>query len=151
MILSFGVLASLTPAYGEEISPTKGIIPAVSDHYKTLPSLYDLNKMPAQHVNDKADLRFIMGTNSTLLKWELKAGNHFPVHYHPNEQMNIVFSGQLKAYSQGKEYFINPGQVMVVPPNVPHEFIATKDTVMYGIQTPQRQDFLNPAIIVAGE
>jgi len=33
---------------------------------------------------------------------------------------------------------------MVFPPNVPHGFIALTDAIIYELQTPTRQDFLQP-------
>ena len=120
-----------------------GIIPAISGHYKTLPSFYDFDKMPAEHITSSIDRRFIMGTQSTVIRWDVKAGTKLPLHFHINEQITYVMKGVLEASSQGEKYILKAGQIMVFPPNVPHEFVAIKDTIIVEFNTPARQDFIN--------
>lgn len=124
-------------------APGRGIIPAVSDHYKTQPSFYDFDQMPVQQITKNIGRRFIMGTESIMIRWDLKAGTKLPVHFHVQEQVTRVEQGAMEAYSQGQKYVMTPGQVMVFPPNVPHEFVALKNTVFIEQQTPARQDFIN--------
>lgn len=124
-------------------APGRGIIPIVSDHYKTKPSFYDFDNMPVEHITNKIGRRFIMGTQSMMTRWDLKAGTKLPLHFHSNEQITRVEKGLLEVYSQGEKYIVRAGQVMVFPPNVPHEFIAVTDTVIYEQHTPPRQDFIN--------
>jgi quercetin dioxygenase-like cupin family protein len=133
----FSATVNPTPA------PQRGIIPIVSQHYKTMPSFYDFDRMPAEQLTSKIKRRFILGTESSLLRWDLKAGTKLSVHFHVNEQITRVEKGILEVYSQGQKFVVNPGQVMVFPPNVPHEFIAVTDTVIYEQHTPARQDFIN--------
>lgn len=130
-------IADLVPA------PHRGVIQKVSDHLKTLPSFYNLDSMPIDHITNQIDRRFIMGSQSSLIRWDLKAGTKLPVHFHQNEQITIVEKGILEIYSQGRKYTVKPGQVMVFPPNVPHEFVAVTDTVIFEQHTPARQDFIN--------
>lgn len=122
-----------------------GIIPAVSDHYNIKPSHYDFNTMPIDQKTNNIGLRFVMGTKTTLIKWYLKkVGAKLPLHFHPNEQINFVEQGKIEVHSQGQRYVVTKGQVMIFPPNVPHEFIALEDnTIMVDIQTPARQEFIN--------
>lgn len=126
-----------------EAAPGRGIIPIISDHYKIEPTIIDFDKMPAEQINSKIQRRFIMGTQSSLLRWDLKAGTKLSVHAHINEQITRVEKGTLEVYSQGKKFIVKAGQVMVFPPNVPHEFVAVTDTVIYEQHTPARQDFIN--------
>nr|MDQ2994621.1 cupin domain-containing protein [Pseudomonadota bacterium] len=121
----------------------RGIIPQVSDHYKTLPSFYDFNQMPVEQISRGIQRRFIMGTQSSMIRWDLKAGVVLPVHFHVNEQVTRVEKGELMIYSQGQEYNVKAGQVMIFPPNVPHEFVALKDAVVIEVHAPARQDFIN--------
>lgn len=126
-----------TPAQG------KGMIASVSDHYKNMPVFYDFKKLPVEHFGKTIGRSFIMGTQSTLIRWELKAGAVLPVHFHVNEQISRVEKGKLAVYSQGQKYELTDGQIMIFPPNVPHEFVALQDTVMFDQLTPARQDFIN--------
>jgi quercetin dioxygenase-like cupin family protein len=140
-LLTLGSVSELVAAPNQV--PSHGLIPAVSDHYKTKPSFYDFTQMPAEQIAPGVKRTFIMGTESSVVRWELKSGTHLPLHFHVNEQMTRVESGELQIYSQGDEYVVKPGQVMLFPPNVPHEFIALKDTVIIEHHTPARQDFIN--------
>lgn len=144
LVFAYNNAAAGKAATNEKIAaPGRGIIPIVSDHYKTKPSFYDFDNMPMEHITNKIGRRFIMGTQSTLTRWDLKAGTKLPVHFHPNEQITRVEKGLLEVYSQGEKYIVKAGQVMIFPPNVPHEFIAVTDTVIYEQHTPPRQDFIN--------
>jgi len=137
IIASDVVTNEVTPA------PGRGIIPIVSNHYKTKPSFYDFDRMPIEHITSTIGRRFIMGTQSMMTRWDLKAGTKLPLHFHLNEQITRVADGELAIYSQGQKYVVKAGQVMIFPPNVPHEFVAVKDTVVIEQHTPPRQDFIN--------
>ena len=80
-----------------------------------------------------------------MTQWTLKAGTKLPLHFHHNEQITRVDKGRLVVYSQDEKYIMSAGQVMIFPPNVPHEFLALEDTVIYEVHTPLRQDFINGA------
>lgn len=121
----------------------RGKIPAVSNHYQTKPVFYDFENMPAEHFGANIQRRFVMGSQSMMTRWEIKAGVKLPLHFHPNEQITRVEKGELHVISQGDEYFVKPGQVMIFPANVPHEFVGVKDTSFVEYHTPVRQDFVN--------
>lgn len=59
-----------------------------------------------------------------------------------NEQITWITQGSVKVTSQGKEYIVKAGEVMVIPSNVPHEFLALEDTIDIDYFTPARQDWL---------
>ncbi|HVA88292.1 MAG TPA: cupin domain-containing protein [Chloroflexota bacterium] len=43
-----------------------------------------------------------------------------PMHAHPEEQMGTVLEGEYEFEMNGEKRMIRPGDVYVVPPNVPH-------------------------------
>lgn len=137
------VMAAEIVANEPTSAPDRGIIPIVSAHYKTMPSFYDFDRMPIEHITSTIGRRFIMGTQSMMTRWDLKAGTKLSLHFHLNEQITRVEKGELEVYSQGQRYVVKADQVMIFPPNVPHEFIALKDTVIIEQHTPPRQDFIN--------
>lgn len=120
-----------------------GIIPAVSDHLQIKPVFVQFDQIAPEKITPGISRRFIMGTQSSLVRWDLKAGTTTPLHFHINEQITRVESGDMLINSQGTQYHLHPGDVMIFPPNVPHEFITLKDTVVYEYHTPGRQDFIN--------
>jgi len=84
-----------------------------------------------------------MGSQSMLVKWTLQKGAIIPLHFHPNEQVTWITKGAVKVLSQGKEFIVKAGGVLIFPPNVPHEFLALEDTIDIDFFTPAREDWLN--------
>lgn len=107
----------------------------------------DFNAMPAHHLTDKIDMRFITSSQFTIIQWNLMAGAKLPVHAHLNEQVIRVLKGDLEVHTGADIYTIHEGEVVVFPPYVTHGFIALTDTIMYEQQTPIRQDFLQEGFI----
>ncbi|MCW8442874.1 cupin domain-containing protein [Fluoribacter gormanii] len=108
---------------------------------------FDFNAMPAHHLTDKIDMRFITSPQFTVIQWNLMAGAKLPVHSHLNEQVIRVLKGDLEIHTGTEIYAIHEGDVIVFPPYVTHGFIALTDTIMYEQQTPIRQDFLQEGFI----
>src|SRR6476661_1622646 len=103
---------------------TLGIIPNISNHYKALPVVYPFDKQPIEKISDTISRQYVYGAESMLVKWIFKKGAVIPLHHHINEQITWITKGSVKVYSQGKEYIVKEGEVMVIPANVPHEFFA---------------------------
>src|SRR5437870_5791447 len=79
--------SSFSATVVSEPAPGRGIIPIVSDHYKTMPSFYDFDQMPVEQITSTIGRRFVMGTQSMITRWDLKAGTKLPLHFHVNEQI----------------------------------------------------------------
>jgi quercetin dioxygenase-like cupin family protein len=77
-----------------------------------------------------------------LVKWTAKKGATVPLHHHANEQITWITEGAAEVYSQGRKYLLKAGDIMIFPPNVPHEFLFTADTIDIDIFSPPRQDWL---------
>lgn len=115
----------------------------ISKHYSALPSLYELDNIIKEEISDKITRQYIMGSQSMLVKWTIKKGAIIPLHFHPNEQVTWITKGSVKVSSQGKEFIVKAGGVLIIPPNVPHEFLALEDTIDIDFFTPTREDWLN--------
>jgi quercetin dioxygenase-like cupin family protein len=143
-LLMFGALPALAASPAVSDAPGRGELPDLTPHYTQAPAVYPgFDKQAAERISDSIQRRFIMGTNSMVIRWDLKAGVHLPVHVHPNEQISWVQKGRIDAYSQGKRYALQEGDMMVFAPNVPHEFVTSADSVLVEYVTPLRQDFIN--------
>jgi quercetin dioxygenase-like cupin family protein len=66
-----------------------------------------------------------------------------PLHHYVNEQITWITQGEAEVYSQGKKYVMHAGDIMIIPPNVPHEFRFTQDTIDIDIFSSQRQDWMD--------
>jgi quercetin dioxygenase-like cupin family protein len=127
----------------------RGILPNVSAHIAGFPTLYQLDAQPIEQISPLVQRQYLTGAQSTLVKWTVKKGGVFPLHHHANEQITWITEGRCEVYSQGRKFIMTPGTVLVIPPNVPHEFICTEDTVDIDFFAPQRQDWLDGAPSVA--
>ena len=65
-----------------------------------------------------------------------------PVHQHPEEQIGTVLEGECEFELNGVKRTIRPGDVYVIPPNVPHSARAyDKPCVALDIFSPPRSGF----------
>jgi quercetin dioxygenase-like cupin family protein len=72
----------------------------------------------------------------------LKKGCIVPRHSHHNEQVTYILEGALKFELNDQEVVVRAGEVLGIPPNVPHKAVALEDTVDLDIFTPPREDWI---------
>jgi quercetin dioxygenase-like cupin family protein len=87
--------------------------------------------------------QFIVGANVMVARVLLKKGAHVPLHSHHNEQVTYILDGALKFNIEGREVTVRSGEVLCIPPHVPHEAFALEDTVDLDIFNPPRQDWID--------
>jgi quercetin dioxygenase-like cupin family protein len=87
--------------------------------------------------------QFLVGVDMMLARVLLKKGAHVPLHSHHNEQITYVLEGALKFSIEGKELTVRAGEVLCIPPHVPHEAFALEDTVDLDVFNPPRQDWID--------
>ena len=98
--------------------------------------------MEIEHLNDKLSRQMISGENATVSQLLLKKGAAVPRHSHSNEQYSWIVSGALKFIFDDREILLGAGDVLVIPPNVPHSAVALEDTVDVDIFAPRREDWI---------
>jgi quercetin dioxygenase-like cupin family protein len=98
--------------------------------------------IPVEPMNPLIGRQFVVGTGTMLARVLLSKGAHVPLHSHPNEQITYILSGALKFVLEGREVIVYPGEVLCIPPDVPHEAFALEDTVDLDIFNPPRQDWI---------
>ena len=86
---------------------------------------------------------FVVGQNVMLARVLLKKGCVVPEHSHHNEQITYILEGALKFWIDCKEIVVNAGEVLTIPPNMPHRVEALADTVDLDIFSPPRADWMN--------
>ena len=87
--------------------------------------------------------QFVVGTSVMVARVLLKKGAHVPLHSHHNEQVTYILEGALKFVLEDKEVVVHEGEVLCIPPHVPHEAFALEDTVDLDIFNPPRQDWID--------
>jgi len=86
---------------------------------------------------------FVVGQNVMLARVLLKKGCTVPAHSHPNEQITFIAQGALKFWIDGKIIVVNAGEVLTIPPNMPHKAEALEDTIDFDIFDPPRADWMS--------
>ena len=101
------------------------------------------NKVEREHLNPLIDREMLHGEKVMLARVLMKKGAHVPLHHHHNEQVTYILEGALKFAVDGKEIVVRAGEVLCIPPHMPHEAWAIEDTVDLDVFTPPREDWLN--------
>lgn len=96
-----------------------------------------------ENINPLFQRQLIVGQEVMLARVLLKKGCIVPLHSHPNEQVSYILEGALKFWIDDREIVVNAGEVLTIPPNMPHKAEAVEDTVDLDIFHPPRADWLS--------
>ena len=96
-----------------------------------------------EEVHPQFHRHYLSGEKVMLSRILLKKGFVVPFHRHHNEQVSFVLDGALKFTFEDKVIVVNSGEVLVIPPNVPHKVEVMVDTLDFDIFSPPRSDWIN--------
>jgi quercetin dioxygenase-like cupin family protein len=96
-----------------------------------------------EDLNPLLQRQMIVGQDIMVARVLLKKGCIVPEHSHHNEQVTYILEGALKFWIDGKIIVVHAGEVLTIPPHMPHKAEAVADTVDLDIFTPPRADWLN--------
>ena len=85
--------------------------------------------------------KFIHAEGMTLAYWEVEAGAALPEHSHPHEQIANVLDGEFELVVDGERRVLSPGQVAVIPGNIPHSGRAITACRLLDAFQPARDDY----------
>jgi quercetin dioxygenase-like cupin family protein len=94
-------------------------------------------------LNPLIDREMVVGNQIMVARVLMKKGAHVPLHQHHNEQVTYILEGALKFAIDGREIVVRSGEVLCIPPNMPHEAWALEETVDLDVFNPPREDWLN--------
>src|SRR5262245_6050157 len=72
--------------------------------------------------------QFVVGRDVMVARVLLKKGCVVPEHSHVNEQVTYILEGALKFTIDGRDIVVGAGEVLAIPPNMPHRAEALADT-----------------------
>jgi quercetin dioxygenase-like cupin family protein len=101
------------------------------------------NEIQLEPMNPLLQRQLIVGDQVMLARVLLKKGCIVPLHSHVNEQLSYILEGALKFWIDGREIVVHAGEVLTIPPNMPHKAEALEDTVDLDIFHPPRADWIN--------
>ena len=108
--------------------------------------LHRWEDLPRERMNSHLDRRLVTGTNMMIAHVYLKKDCLVPMHSHHNEQITYVLEGALKfllGEDQNEEVIVRAGEVLTIPPHLPHSAEALEDTLDVDIFNPPREDWLD--------
>lgn len=105
------------------------------------------DEIPVDDLPNGGDRQWVTGDGMMLAKIHAKKGVAAPPHSHDSEQFTWVVEGALR-FTIGKEgnqevVDVRAGEVLVVPPYVPHGAQALEDTYEIDVWTPPRQGWID--------
>ena len=93
--------------------------------------------------------RFIHSATMTLAYVDIDAGAELPEHSHVHEQILNMLEGTFELCLDGETLRLEPGQVVVIPSNVPHSGKAIRRCKILDVFHPVREDFVNKHVAYA--
>ena len=105
-------------------------------------TLYNWNQLDQEQLNPRVGRKCIHGSNMTIARLHLMKHAFVPEHSHLNEQVSMVEQGALRFLFDGREQIVRAGEVLVIPPNVPHAAEALEDTTVVDVFSPPREDWV---------
>ena len=100
------------------------------------------DEIPLEKINEMVSRKTLAGDREMLAQTYLKRGALVPLHAHESEQMTYVLQGALRVSVGGEEIIVREGEVLHVPPGVPHQAEALEDTFELDVFSPVRTDWL---------
>jgi len=103
---------------------------------------YDWADVPADHPVDHISRQLVKAERTMVGRMIVEPGFEAPPHVHHNEQISIVVEGSVifRVADVGSDDFrevvVNAGQVMVLPPFVPHGVAAHEHSVVFDLFSP---------------
>ena len=96
-----------------------------------------------ENLNPLLQRQMVVGGEIMVARVLMKKGCVIPLHSHHNEQFTYILEGALKFWIDGKEIVVNAGEVLTIPPNMPHKAEALTDCVDIDVFNPPRADWIN--------
>ena len=104
--------------------------------------VYDWTSVPREELNPLFARQVIHGDTVTVARIFMKKGCLVPEHSHHNEQVSMMHEGTLRFLVEGQEILLGPGQVLRIPPHIPHSAEAMDDCFATDFFAPRREDWI---------
>lgn len=104
--------------------------------------LYHWDRIERETMNPQLTRQVIHGEKMTVARIHLRKGGVVPLHHHVNEQLSILEKGKLRFVAGDREIVMEPGDMVMIPGDVPHMVEALEDSIATDINSPVREDWL---------
>jgi len=111
---------------------------------RTTTRLFRWDELAREPVTGQIERKIVTGDKVMVAHIWLEKGAVVPRHFHEAEQLSWTFSGSLEfRFDNGSRVVARPGDILVIPSNVPHEAVALEDTYEMDTFSPIRYDWLD--------
>ena len=100
-----------------------------------------LTEIPPFEISKGFTARLIHTDTMTLAYVDIEAGAELPDHSHFHEQVSNMLEGEFEFVLGGEKMVLRPGEVLVIPSNVPHSGRALTRCRILDVFHPVREDF----------
>jgi quercetin dioxygenase-like cupin family protein len=100
-----------------------------------------LSAIEAREIAPGFMAKFVHSEFMTTSFVEVEEGAELPLHSHMNEQISIITKGEFEMTIDGVTNIYEPGMVIEIPANVPHEGRALTACKITDVFCPVREDF----------
>ena len=108
---------------------------------------YRWEELPREQLKPGLDRRLLTGERIMIAHVYLQKGTIVPKHEHDNEQLTYILEGTLRLWlgpDDDEELFdVRAGEVLHIPPRVPHRAEALENTLDVDVFSPPRADWLD--------
>jgi quercetin dioxygenase-like cupin family protein len=104
--------------------------------------LYEWNRIEKEQMSPTFARQVIHGETMTVARVYLSKGCAVPEHSHHNEQISMLEKGALRFVIGGVEKVVKAGEVLRIPPHVPHSAEALEDSIAVDLFSPIREDWI---------
>lgn len=101
------------------------------------------DSIESEQLSDEIARQAIHGEQATIARFRLARGAVVRRHEHANEQITSVVDGALVLRFDDRDIVVRSGEVLVIPPHVPHAAEALEDTLVIDFFAPRREDWIN--------
>jgi quercetin dioxygenase-like cupin family protein len=104
--------------------------------------IHKWDSIPAQQLNPTVTRQAIHAANITVARIHLLQGSLVAEHRHPNEQITFLQQGKLRFTLDGEVCVLEAGEMLEIPPNVPHSVEVIQESVAVDVFAPVREDWI---------
>jgi quercetin dioxygenase-like cupin family protein len=108
---------------------------------------YRWEELPLEQLKPDLGRRLVSVERMMLAQVYLEEGAIVPKHSHENEQLTYILEGTLRLWlgEDGAEevFDVRAGEVLHIPPHVPHRAEALENTLDVDVFSPPRADWLD--------
>ncbi len=101
----------------------------------------NLSDIPTREIAPGHHSRLVHTDRITISYVDIEKDATLSEHRHENEQIVNMIQGEYELTVDGKSHHLRPGDVLVIPSNVPHSGRAITDCTIYDVFQPPREDY----------